>query len=133
MMTTWPIPADTPDTYGATYGNEATCKTQAFFSQVGIGVPFYTLCLSVYYYLVIVKNSRPSLILERCMHFLCFSFAFGTAIAALALDILGYATVWCWIKVEHDLFLILISVAILVWSPLGHNCHRRCDYVDHIF
>mmetsp|Transcript_8269 Transcript_8269/g.14588 ORF Transcript_8269/g.14588 Transcript_8269/m.14588 type:complete len:411 (-) Transcript_8269:221-1453(-) len=103
MMTTWPIPADTPDTY-TTYGNDATCKTQAFFVQLGIGAPFYTLCLSVYYYLVIVKDSRPNLILERCMHFVCLSFAFGTVIASLALDLFGYAKYFCWFSAEHDLF-----------------------------
>jgi len=40
MMSTWPVPADTPNSY-ATHGTEASCRTQAFFIQMGIGVPFY--------------------------------------------------------------------------------------------
>lgn len=103
MMTTWPIPADTPGVHAA-YGTEATCKTQAFFMQMGIGAPFYNLCLAIYYYLFIVKNIRPSPNLERCMHLVCFSFAFSTAIAGLAMGMFGYAAFWCWITAEHNIF-----------------------------
>lgn len=103
MMTTLPIPADTPGAYAA-YGTDASCKTQAFFIQFGIGASFYNLCLSVYYYLFIVKNIRTTTTFERCMHFVCLSFSLGTAVAALALDLFGPAGFWCWITAEHDLF-----------------------------
>mmetsp|Transcript_8492 Transcript_8492/g.18469 ORF Transcript_8492/g.18469 Transcript_8492/m.18469 type:complete len:363 (+) Transcript_8492:2-1090(+) len=125
MMPTWPIPADTPGAHAA-YGNEATCKTQAFFMQLGLGAPFYNLCLAIYYYLFIVKNIRPSRNLERCMHLVCFLFAFGTAIAGLATGMFGYAAFWCWITVEYNIFryfffhgpiwIIITSIAIIMSS-----------------
>ncbi|KAL7526342.1 hypothetical protein ACHAXR_001436 [Thalassiosira sp. AJA248-18] len=103
MMTTWPIPADTPNTYAA-YGTYGTCQAQAFFMQLSLGVPFYNLCLAIYYYLVIVKNSQPSRVVEGCMHFVCLGAAFSTAIASLAMGLFGYALFWCWIKGEYNMF-----------------------------
>jgi len=100
MLNTLVMPADTPNVYGC-FGTEASCIAFGFLGQLGIGSPFYNLMLSIYYYLVIVKNSSPSATIEKCMHFVCISFAFGTAITALALGMLGYAGFWCWITAEH--------------------------------
>ena len=103
MMSTWPIPKYI-NTYAA-IGNDATCSTQAFFQQLGIGAPFYNLFLAMYYYLVIVKNSPPDgKWSEYAFHIISLVFAFGTAIAGLAAGMYGYATFWCWITVEHSLF-----------------------------
>lgn len=61
---------------------------------MGIGVPFYNLCLAIYYHLLIVKNTKVSMRLERIMHFVSLGYAFTTAIASAVMDLLGYATFW---------------------------------------
>mmetsp|Transcript_8493 Transcript_8493/g.18471 ORF Transcript_8493/g.18471 Transcript_8493/m.18471 type:complete len:463 (+) Transcript_8493:246-1634(+) len=144
MMTTWPIPADTPGAYAA-HGTEASCKTQAFFIQVGIGASFYNLCLSVYYYLFIVKNIRPSITFERCMHFVCISVSLGTAVASLALDLFGSAAFWCWITSEHDLYrwcfwygpiwtiIVLVSaIMLMIYRDLKKQEKRQRKWTNRI-
>ena len=83
-LSTWPMPVGSA---WQAFGNEGTCKAQAFFLQIGIGGPFYNLCLAIYYYLFIVKNisSRQIARVEQFMHPLCLLFAIGTAISGLAL------------------------------------------------
>mmetsp|Transcript_8892 Transcript_8892/g.13342 ORF Transcript_8892/g.13342 Transcript_8892/m.13342 type:complete len:362 (+) Transcript_8892:86-1171(+) len=133
IMATWPIPSDTPGAYAA-YGNEATCNAQGFFGQFGIGSPFYNLFLTVYYYLLIVKDSKLSRNQEICMHVASLSFAFGTATAALALGFYGSVFIWCWITSEHTivrlvfwygpLWVIFIVVAVLM-SVIYFNIKRQ--------
>ena len=105
MMSTWPIPSDQPNVY-ANYGNDASCKAQGFFIQLGMGVPFYNLCLSIYYYLVIVKiwPSQLGRAVEGSMHFVSLGYAISTAVSGLALGLFGYATFWCWIEGQHKMF-----------------------------
>jgi hypothetical protein len=45
--------------YGAS-GNEATCKAQCFFLQLGIGGIFYNVSLSTYYYMVVIMSKRET-------------------------------------------------------------------------
>ena len=107
MLSTWLVPSDSKlpdgsDTFAA-HGSDASCRAQAFFIQLGIGDPLYNLCLSIYYYLLIVKNSKPSVMVERCLHIVCLGYALCTAISGLALNLYGYTIFWCWIKEEHKL------------------------------
>lgn len=96
-LSTWPMPEGSA---WHAFGTEGTCKSQAFFLQIGIAAPFYNLCLAIYYYLFIVRNapSKRIVFAEKFMHPLCLIYGVGTAIAALALDIFGPASFWCWIE-----------------------------------
>ena len=103
MMSTWPMPTSITDAWD-TRGTDGTCTAQGFFIQLGIGVPFYNLCLAMYYYLVIVRNSQLNGWAETCMHFVSVGYAVSAAISALVMDLFGYATFWCWIKGEYSMF-----------------------------
>mmetsp|Transcript_44926 Transcript_44926/g.66089 ORF Transcript_44926/g.66089 Transcript_44926/m.66089 type:complete len:425 (+) Transcript_44926:111-1385(+) len=103
MLSTWPVSADEPNVFDA-HGTEASCKTQAFFLQLGIGTPCYNLALAIYYYQIIAKSSMTTKLQERIMHFCCLGFAISTAVASLALDLFGFAGFWCWIEGKHHLY-----------------------------
>jgi hypothetical protein len=60
---TAPIPKEKFWVYGAV-GNEGTCKTQAFFIQLGFTSVFYNVSLAVYYLLVIVYAWRERGLVE---------------------------------------------------------------------
>lgn len=60
---TAPIPSEKFWIYGA-IGNEATCKTQAFFIQLGFTSVFYNVSLALYYLLVIVYAWRERSLVE---------------------------------------------------------------------
>lgn len=97
-------PADPEEPF--TYGNVATCNAQACMFQIGMGVPCYCLCQSIYFYLLIAKNAREVRIVhcEKFMHAFSLLFGFGTAAAGLALDLYGFATFWCWITTDHPVY-----------------------------
>lgn len=97
-------PADPALPY--TYGNDATCNAQAYMFQIGMGVPCYCLCQSVYFYLLCVKHTKDARIVywERFMHAFSLLFGFGTATAGLALDLYGFATFWCWITTDQNAY-----------------------------
>ena len=52
MLTTIPMPKDKPGVWG-NFGNTATCEAQRFFVQLGITMPLYTVCLTIYYFLAV--------------------------------------------------------------------------------
>lgn len=71
-----PHPEGMPPGYG--FGNTATCAAQAFFVQVGSLSYAYSMCLAIYYVLVIRFNRREAWIatyVEPVMHFAIISFA----------------------------------------------------------
>ena len=52
FASTWPMVAGTTDVFG-NVGTTGTCSAQGFFLMLGVAVPIYNACLSLYYYLVI--------------------------------------------------------------------------------
>jgi hypothetical protein len=97
-LSTWPMPANTPDVMFAK-GTTFTCNFQGFFTQLGIGAPLYNCSLSFYYLLVIAfaMNENRVKKLERFMHLVPLAFSFGTAIAGLPLTLYNPTGLWCWI------------------------------------
>ena len=99
FMSTWPMPADTEGVYGAA-GTTQSCTAQGFFLQMSLAVPFYNVCLSIYYLLVIKYSVKEDVLRKRWlpwMHGVSFAFPFGTALACLILDQFNAANVWCWV------------------------------------
>lgn len=94
-----PIPDGTPGYVGA-HGTTATCTLQAFMLQVGNGTIFYSQMLLLNFVLTIRFNLREKTIskyIEPWMHILPLLYHFGTAFAALKLDLLNPSTIYCWI------------------------------------
>ncbi|KAL3904536.1 MAG: hypothetical protein SGILL_010027, partial [Bacillariaceae sp.] len=92
-------PADTDDMIHA-YGNQATCSMQAFWSQLGAGVPLYNAMLSIYYTMTIVFMMQDVTIrkyVEWFFHALPLGFAFSTAIAGVVLEIYNSNGKFCWV------------------------------------
>lgn len=99
FASTWPIPADTPNVYGAS-GNRGSCIAQGFFIQMGLAVPIYNTCLAVFYLLVIkyrMSEDRIRTYVEPMFHGTALAMGLGTALSSLALGLLNNANVWCWI------------------------------------
>lgn len=99
FLTTWPMPRETPNTWGAV-GNTASCEFQGFLIQLGICLPFYNAALSIFYCLSIryhVSETRMKQRYEKFFHAIPIAFGVSTAIATLAFGLLNGATLWCWI------------------------------------
>jgi hypothetical protein len=77
---TAPIPKENFWIYGAV-GNEATCKTQAFFIQLGLTSVFYNVSLAVYYLLVIVYAWRERGLVKIRHYLHGFPITFGVVLA----------------------------------------------------
>ena len=84
FFSTWPIPKGQASIYGAS-GNEATCKAQGFFMQLGITGPFLFVALSTYYTLTIRYNVRESRIDKWKYYFLAPPIIAGITLAFVAL------------------------------------------------
>lgn len=84
FASTWPIPKEQDSIYGAA-GNDATCKAQGFFMQLGITGPFLFVALSIYYVLTIRYNVRESRIDQWKYYFLGPPIIAGIALAFVAL------------------------------------------------
>jgi hypothetical protein len=97
-LSTWPIPAGTAGVKFAS-GTTTTCNFQGFFTQFGVGAPFYNCSLSVYYLVVIAFAFSESRVkrLEWLMHLIPISFSLATAIAGIPLNLYNSAGLWCWI------------------------------------
>ena len=67
---TWLIPTGTADVFQAV-GNDFTCATQAFISQLGYAVPLYSSSISCYYYVEIKNDFKKRNIqwAEKWCHF----------------------------------------------------------------
>eukprot|EP00934_Nitzschia_sp_Nitz4_P008587 Nitzschia sp. Nitz4//scaffold215_size37433//18808//20649//NITZ4_007752-RA/size37433-augustus-gene-0.36-mRNA-1//-1//CDS//3329542154//8577//frame0 len=99
FLSTWPIPKGTKDIAWA-IGNEATCTAQGFFLMLGIAIPIYNACLSLYYVLVInfqYTDTQLRLWVEPSMHLVAFAWGFGTALSASVMKLMNNANLWCWI------------------------------------
>eukprot|EP00934_Nitzschia_sp_Nitz4_P008305 Nitzschia sp. Nitz4//scaffold215_size37433//16057//17935//NITZ4_007751-RA/size37433-processed-gene-0.18-mRNA-1//-1//CDS//3329542151//8295//frame0 len=99
FLSTWLIPKGTKDIAWA-IGNEATCTTQGFFLMLGIAIPIYNACLSLYYVLVInfrYTDTQLRRWVEPSMHLVAFAWGFGTALSASVMELMNNANLWCWI------------------------------------
>lgn len=97
FLSTWPIPSDTANTFGAV-GTTATCTAQGFFLQFAIMAPLYNAALSLYYLLMIRYNWTEERLrkLRLPVHGTILLFGLGTSIAGLFLTLYNPATLWCW-------------------------------------
>mmetsp|Transcript_26721 Transcript_26721/g.49147 ORF Transcript_26721/g.49147 Transcript_26721/m.49147 type:complete len:315 (-) Transcript_26721:305-1249(-) len=109
FLGTWPIPAyvndDKPTVYLAS-GNDRTCAAQGFLLQAYVVAPIYNASLSLYYVFVVKLgwNENKLKKVRWWFHVFPIGIGLGTAIAAMALNIYGNATWWCWISPEWDLY-----------------------------
>jgi hypothetical protein len=96
-LSTWPIPAETGILWAV--GTVTSCNFQGFFTQFGISSPLYNLSLSIYYVLAVRFGWREERLkkVELYFHVVPVSWALGTAIAGLPLEIFNSANLWCWI------------------------------------
>lgn len=103
FMGTWMIPKGTSGVYLAG-GNSATCATQGFFIQLGVGTPLYNTSLAFYYFLVIFKGWKEHQLqkVEPLFHLLPVTFSLASAIAAAAYSAYGNSNVWCWTTSDHN-------------------------------
>jgi hypothetical protein len=99
FFTTWPIPRDTPDVYGAV-GTRGTCTAQGFFAQFSISSVMYNASLSVYYVLVIVYgwSERRIVKIEPYIHLHAISWGLGTGLASIGLTLFNQVGWDCWIS-----------------------------------
>ena len=98
FFATWPAPADEPVLWAS--GSTATCTTQGFFMQLGIGTIVQTTALSCCCHLVLVCQWPDGRIqrLEQCAHGTGWLFGLGTALVGLKLKLYNNANLWCWIS-----------------------------------
>ena len=102
FTTTWPMPIDTPNVWGAA-GTVQSCEAIGFLEQWGVAATMYNGSLSIYYLLRIRYGWRPSSFAkhyhatECVLHSIPLLFAFATAVASLALDLFNSGLFDCWI------------------------------------
>lgn len=96
---TYPIPDGSP--VSGARGNQMSCNVQGFFVQLTLATHLYSSFLAIYFLLVVKFNWNTSSLamrrLEVLFHGLAWSFALGTALASLLLDLINNANLWCWI------------------------------------
>eukprot|EP00565_Helicotheca_tamesis_P009073 CAMPEP_0185728338 /NCGR_PEP_ID=MMETSP1171-20130828/3716_1 /TAXON_ID=374046 /ORGANISM="Helicotheca tamensis, Strain CCMP826" /LENGTH=823 /DNA_ID=CAMNT_0028397037 /DNA_START=55 /DNA_END=2526 /DNA_ORIENTATION=+ len=94
-FTSFPIPEDDLiPIYGA-HGNDATCKAQGFFIQMGTISAFMNVSMAIYYLLVITYGwPERRLMNVRLMLFAC-PIAVGLAFAFAGIPFYGNLILWC--------------------------------------
>jgi hypothetical protein len=99
FTSTWFMPADTPNVYGA-IGNVHTCEAVGFVEQWGVAAVMYNASLSIYYLVRIKYGWTPTRIKRRAepwLHIVPLVFALATSVACLALDLFNSGLFDCWI------------------------------------
>lgn len=98
FTSTWPMPADTPNVWGAV-GNVQTCEAVGFIEQAGVAAVMYNASMSTYYLLRIRYGWTPRKIakVEPFMHAIPLLFGLATMIASLTLDLFNSGLFDCWI------------------------------------
>lgn len=96
-LSTWPIPSESGILWAS--GTTSSCTAQGFFTQFGISSSLYNASLSTYYLLVIRLSWSDEKIrrIELFLHLAPVLWGLGTATAAVFLEILNSANLWCWI------------------------------------
>lgn len=68
---------------------------------MGLAIPVYNACLSVYYLLAVrygVTDGQMKKWIEPLMHFVAFLLGADTALSGIPLNLFNADTLWCWIK-----------------------------------
>lgn len=84
-----------------TFGNQATCSMQGFFTQFGYAAGTYNLVLSLYYYLTInrgMKQKDFSRVLEKVLHGSVVTLHVGFAIAGASIGLFNPTPSFCYIS-----------------------------------
>lgn len=110
FLGTWLVPKGTAGQYGPVYGasgNQGTCIASGFFTQFSVCSPLYNGTLSLYYLLMIRFGWREDRLkrIEPIIHGLTISFALGTAIAGVALNLYGSVEWLCWVTPQENTWL----------------------------
>jgi hypothetical protein len=97
FLSTWPIPAGTPNVYGAV-GTTETCTAQGYFLQLAIMGPLFNAALSLYYLLMIRYNFSEERLdkITVPVYGIILVFGISTSIAGLPLTLYNNADLWCW-------------------------------------
>ena len=98
FTTTWPMPRDTPNVFGA-IGNTASCEAIGSIEQFGVSATIYNGCLSVFY-LLRIRYGWTTKRLQRAeiwMHVIPLAFGISTIAASLALNLFNSGLFDCWI------------------------------------
>jgi len=83
-----------------TFGNQATCTVQGFFTQFGYAAGTYNLVLSLYYYLTInrgMKHKDFERVLEKVLHGSVITLHIGFAITGAAIGLFNPTASFCYI------------------------------------
>eukprot|EP00978_Attheya_sp_CCMP212_P049170 scaffold627380_cov83-Attheya_sp.AAC.1 len=99
FLSSWPIPRMV-ENISFNVGNFESCVFQGFLLHVGVGEPMMSMCLSIYFFLVIHQGWSERKIKSKAEPlFYCFtgSLAFGTAFAAWGMGLFNSSKLWCWI------------------------------------
>ena len=83
-----------------TFGNQATCTMQGFFTQFGYAAGTYNLVLSLYYYLTInrgMKHKDFARVLEKVLHGSVVTLHIGFAITGAAIGLFNPTASFCYI------------------------------------
>jgi hypothetical protein len=104
------------NTYGAR-GNDATCKAQTFFIQLGLAVAFCNLALAVYYMLVIIYGWREHRTQKYRLWIIGLPLFIGLGLACAAIPFSGslYFNI-CYVDNAIALiFLVTIPISIVTF------------------
>lgn len=97
FLSTWPAPRGSPNVVFAV-GNTQSCTYQGFLLQIAIGAPMYNASLALYYLLTIRYGWQEKELrhIERWIHAFIITFAVGTGILMIPLNIYNYVGTVCW-------------------------------------
>lgn len=100
-LSTWPIPAGTPNLYGPS-GSQAFCAAQGFFVQLGIATPLFNAALAFHYLFTIryrwKEQEKKMKRAQRYFIAVPLIWGLGTAFAGLGMKMYNNANLWCWIS-----------------------------------
>ncbi|CAB9503330.1 expressed unknown protein [Seminavis robusta] len=114
---TLPIDADKAGHVEGAMGNAATCKTQAFFIQLGFTSVFFNVSLAIYYVLVVAQGWKEFQLQKIRLYLLSGPVVVGLGLAFGALPIYHWLEYGCHIEPlpEGELWSVLVFVVL----PLG--------------
>eukprot|EP00797_Seminavis_robusta_P008854 Sro162_g072850.2 (725) ;mRNA; r:45997-48171 len=114
---TLPIDADKAGHVEGAMGNAATCKTQAFFIQLGFTSVFFNVSLAIYYVLVVAQGWKEFQLQKIRLYLLSGPVVVGLGLAFGALPIYHWLEYGCHIETppEGELWSALVFVVL----PLG--------------
>lgn len=136
FLTTWLIPVNSKNV-AFNYGNEASCRFNAFTTQLVTLTPLYNTSLSLYFLLVIRYGWKDGKLrrLEPYLHAAPLLFGLGTATATASLGIHGVPElqpVSCWIDSKYSSYqwsFMFGPVNICIWlvfiASVMIYCHVR--------